>query len=108
MFLDKIIADKRAEVARRQERVPLAELVAVVRDRPTPLDLAATLAGEGLSLIAEVKKASPSKGVLRADLDPVAVARTYARCGAAALTDLFNFKEPSVLRNAFFNCPSHQ
>jgi indole-3-glycerol phosphate synthase len=88
MFLDRIVADKRAEVAQRRARVPLAELEAMVRDRPAPLDLAVALAGAGLSLIAEVKKASPSKGVLRADLDPVAVARTYARCGAAAISVL--------------------
>ena len=64
MFLDKIVHDKQEELARRQEMVPLARLVAAIKEKSPPLDLAAALAGDGISLIAEVKRASPSKGVI--------------------------------------------
>ena len=60
--------------------------------RETPLDFASALRREGLNLIAEVKKASPSKGVLCPDLDPVALAKTYAESGAAAISVLTEFK----------------
>lgn len=88
MFLDKIIAQKRNELGQRQKTVPLAELEAAIREKPLPLDLAAALAGDSLRLIAEIKRASPSGGVLCADLDPVKLAETYAKCGAAAISVL--------------------
>ena len=72
----------------RQKIAPLSELEAVIREKPLPLDLAAALSGDSLRLIAEVKRASPSRGVLRPDLDPVKLAETYARCGAAAISVL--------------------
>jgi indole-3-glycerol phosphate synthase len=88
MFLDKIVAEKRRELKQRQKTVPLPELMAAIMERPAPLDLAAALSGDGLSLIAEVKRASPSRGVIRADLDPVKLALSYAQCGAAAISVL--------------------
>jgi indole-3-glycerol phosphate synthase len=88
MFLDKIVAEKLDELEQRQKMVPLSELEAAIRERPSPLDLAAALRGDKLRLIAEVKRASPSRGVLRADLDPVKLASTYAQCGAAAISVL--------------------
>jgi indole-3-glycerol phosphate synthase len=88
MFLDKIVAEKLKEVEQRQKMVPLSELEAAIRERPSPLDLAAALRGDKLRLIAEVKRASPSRGVMRADLDPVKLASTYAQCGAAAISVL--------------------
>jgi indole-3-glycerol phosphate synthase len=88
MFLDKIVAEKLSELEQRQKTVPLSELEAAIREKPSPLDLAAALKGDGISLIAEVKRASPSKGVLNSELDPVRLARTYVQGGAAAISVL--------------------
>jgi indole-3-glycerol phosphate synthase len=88
MFLDKIVAEKREELKQRQETIPLPELRAAIMERPLPLDMAAALSGDSLRLIAEVKRASPSRGALCPDLDPVKLAGTYARCGAAAISVL--------------------
>jgi indole-3-glycerol phosphate synthase len=88
MFLDKIVAEKLDELEQRQKTDPLSELMPAIMERPLPLDLAATLVGDRLRLIAEVKRASPSKGVLCPDLDPVKLATTYAQCGAAAISVL--------------------
>jgi indole-3-glycerol phosphate synthase len=88
MFLDKIVAQKLAELEQGQKNVPLPELEAAAREKTPPLDLAAALKGEGLRLIAEVKRASPSRGVLKPDLDAVSLAEIYARCGAAAISVL--------------------
>lgn len=88
MFLDKIVAGKLEELGQRQETIPLAELEAAIKEKPLPLELAVALRGDSLRLIAEVKRASPSKGVLNPTLDPVRLARTYAQCGAAAISVL--------------------
>jgi indole-3-glycerol phosphate synthase len=89
--LDEIIAHKRSELSDRRARRPLGELRAECRDLRPARGFEEALrprAGRRVSLIAEVKKASPSHGVLRADLDPVSQARTYARAGAAAVSVL--------------------
>jgi indole-3-glycerol phosphate synthase len=88
MFLDNIVAEKLEELGQRQKNTPLSELEAAVKEKPSPLDLAAALKGSSLRLIAEVKRASPSRGVLRANLNAVRLAETYARCGAAAISVL--------------------
>jgi len=88
MFLDKIVAEKREELKQRQKTIPLPELRAAIMERPLPLDMAVALSGDSLRLIAEVKRASPSRGALCPDLDPVKLAGTYARCGAAAISVL--------------------
>jgi len=88
MFLDKIVAEKLKEVEQSQKAVPLPEVRAAIMERPAPLDLAAALSGENLRLIAEVKRASPSRGVLCPDLDPVKLAGSYAQGGAAAISVL--------------------
>jgi indole-3-glycerol phosphate synthase len=88
MFLDKIVAQKRKELKERQQAVPMSALNDAIKHKPAPLDLAKALSGEGISLIAEIKRASPSKGMLNPDLDAVELAKTYARCGAKAISVL--------------------
>jgi indole-3-glycerol phosphate synthase len=84
-ILDEILADKRYEVELKKQSLPLSALKERAA-RQEPLDFAAALRGNSLKLIAEVKKASPSRGVLLAGFDPVALAKTYARHGAAAIS----------------------
>jgi indole-3-glycerol phosphate synthase len=88
MILDRIVADNQLELESRKQRLPLAELKKVALRQPPPLDFAAALKGDGLRLIAEVKKASPSRGVIRPDFHPVEIARTYADNGASAISVL--------------------
>lgn len=88
MILDEIMAHKLHELEKRRRTVPLADLKARAADQPPPLDFAAALGGEGVRLIAEVKQASPSKGTLCRDFDPVGLATTYAVNGAAAVSVL--------------------
>jgi indole-3-glycerol phosphate synthase len=87
-MLDKIIADKKEEVRQQKKAVSVSALQALVAQRTKTQDFAAALKGSGVSLIAEVKKASPSRGVLRPDFDPTALARTYADNGASAISVL--------------------
>lgn len=88
-ILDEIVAKKRQEIAERSALVPLAELAKRLPDAPPVRDFReALLRGGGMGIIAEVKKASPSAGVLREDFDPVAIARGYAAAGADALSVL--------------------
>lgn len=88
-ILDRIVASKRPEIAAASAALPARELerrlAAVLPSRP----FRAALEQEpGLAIIAEVKKASPSAGVLRPDFDPLAIAQTYAAHGAAAISVL--------------------
>ena len=88
-ILDKIVADKRREVAAAQSQTPQQELQRQLAAAPPPRDFFAALAGgPPIRLIAEVKKASPSRGVIRADFDPVEIAEIYQRCGAACVSVL--------------------
>ena len=87
-FLAEVLAHKREELAQRQAREPLAALKERAQGAPPPRDFAAALRGPGLGLIAEIKRASPSKGPLYPDLEPVALARSYAAAGAAAISVL--------------------
>ena len=81
-ILERIVSSKRAELRHRRELVPAEELKRRLSTAPPVRDFRAALEnGPGLRIIAEVKKASPSAGVLRADFDPVAIARIYAENG---------------------------
>ncbi len=88
-ILDDIVAAKRREVADRRDERPRSLLERLLPTAPLVRDFRATLeCGGGIGIIAEVKKASPSAGVLRADFDPVAIARAYERGGADAISVL--------------------
>lgn len=91
-ILEKIVAVKRTEVAAAQKRMPLAAMRADAESRVLTRDFVGALqakikAGKP-AVIAEVKKASPSKGVLRADFIPADIAQSYAEFGAACLSVL--------------------
>lgn len=87
-YLDAILEHKREEVLRRKARVSLAQLHLMTASLLPPRSLARALAGRNPGVIAEVKKASPSKQVIRQDFDPLAIASAYARGGAHALSVL--------------------
>lgn len=88
-ILDKITAVKRDEIARAKVAKSQAIVEREAAAAPSPRGFFSALAsGKPIKLIAEVKKASPSKGVIRADFEPVAIARTYAEHGASCLSVL--------------------
>ncbi len=91
-ILQRILARKTEEIAEREAKLPLNELAARCADLPDTRGFAAAMearidAGDP-AVIAEVKKASPSKGVIRADFDPARIAKAYAKAGAACLSVL--------------------
>ncbi|MFQ5592558.1 MAG: indole-3-glycerol phosphate synthase TrpC [Anaerolineae bacterium] len=88
MILDTIVAHKREELEALKSQQPPAEVRAAAGNAPPAGDFAAALAAPGVQLIAEIKRASPSKGVFRATLDPVALAETYVENGAGAISVL--------------------
>ena len=88
-ILDKIVARKLIEIAAAKEVISEERLRAKLSTAPPVRSFFAALAAPGpIKLIAEVKKASPSKGVIRQDFDPVAIARTYASHGATCISVL--------------------
>lgn len=87
-FLEKIVAYKNKEVHEARERIPkkrLLEAAGAVKDR---LSLASALQGASVHIIAEIKRASPSKGIFRPDLDAAQLATSYEEAGASAISVL--------------------
>ena len=91
-ILKKIVDVERKDLERRKAEAPLSDLESRARDagHPPPLNLAGSLMGVQTRVIAEIKRATPSKGVLREDIDAAALAYTYADNGAAAISVLTN------------------
>lgn len=88
MILEQIVNLTRKSVAMRKSQTPLSEIEKAVSHQTSPRDFVGALRGDGIRLIAEVKRASPSKGLLCANLDAASLARTYTRSGAAAISVL--------------------
>lgn len=82
--LERIVAAKRAEVAQARKKLPEIRLDAA----PPVRDFVAALRAKRPAIIAEIKRASPSKGLLRADFDPAAIAKSYEKGGAACMSVL--------------------
>jgi indole-3-glycerol phosphate synthase len=102
-FLARILADKRAELTVAQASVPEALLARLAEERTERRPFASRLAeGDGVGIVAEIKRASPSRGPIRLDLDLAGLVEAYARGGAAAisvLTDRGHFSgDPDDLR----------
>jgi len=94
-ILDQIVAEKRDEVRQRQAETPLERLRERIVDLPRCRNFYKAVTKRnlrGINVIAEVKKASPSAGLIRADFDPVTIARTYEKCGADAVSVLTDEK----------------
>jgi indole-3-glycerol phosphate synthase len=93
-ILEEIIWHKETEVDQLRDKLPLSELQRKLKDVPVPRDFLAALRNNPKkpAVIAEVKKASPSKGVIREDFDPVAIAKSYQSGGASCLSVLTDTK----------------
>ena len=88
-LLATIVAATRKTVAIREAREPMAQLERRAHERPGPNGrFLAAVSADSVNVIAECKRRSPSRGVLRADYDPVAIARSYSEAGAAAISVL--------------------
>ncbi len=88
MFLSRILEDKKREVAEKRARVPLAILERRVADMAPTRDFLGAVRRSGLSVVAEIKRGSPSRGAIRPDLNPAGLAAQYQAGGCAALSVL--------------------
>lgn len=87
-YLRDILANTADEVTVRQMALPLADLDRAARTMPAPVDIEARLRGPAMAVIAEFKRASPSKGAIAGDADPGVIARAYLAGGAAGISVL--------------------
>ncbi len=87
-ILEEIAAYKRDFVRQCKSRRSMADMRSASGDAPPPEDFSAALQGDGMAVIAEIKKASPSKGIIREDFDPERIAASYSENGASALSVL--------------------
>lgn len=92
MILDEIVANKRREVAENKLKVPMAQLEERAASAGKPRDFRTALRKEGISLIAEIKRSSPSRGDMLPDVDAVELAYVYEQSGARALSVLTDEK----------------
>lgn len=123
-ILDKIVSDNLIELEASKRKYPLAKIKKSAMTQSPPLDFAAALCGKKIKIIAEVKKASPSKGVIRSDFKPAEIGQIYASNGAAAISvlteakyfqgsldylkdirDSLGVKRPPLLRKDFIHDP---
>lgn len=88
MILDEIIATTRILLEDRKVEIPLSQLDCICMSQHPPKDAVAALSKPGINLIAEIKRASPSKGLLAPNLDAVSLAQTYEKSGASAISVL--------------------
>ena len=88
MILDDIVEVKHREVAGRKIKTPLSALTTVIEGMPPTRDFQRALGGGNCAIIAEVKRRSPSRGIIQEDFDPVRIAGEYERHGAAAVSVL--------------------
>lgn len=111
-ILTKILTTKRAEIIANKKKQPLEKLLELISQQDDPRDflgaIQAKLALQQSAIIAEIKKASPSKGIIRENFDPIAIATSYAEAGAACLsvlTDEQYFQgSPTHLKQARSSC----
>lgn len=87
-LLSHIVSNKLQELDYSKRVMPLTEIRQIALDQPPPLNFASAIEGNSLKLIAEVKRASPSRGIIRRDFDPCAIAKIYVDSGAIAISVL--------------------
>jgi len=88
MILDEIVAKSMEALEAKKCRLPLAEMQNIALEQPPPIDFISAIRGENIRLIAEIKKASPSSGVIRPNFNHVEIAEIYASNGASAISVL--------------------
>lgn len=92
MILDDIVFNKRQEVTSLKVRYSKKDMAKLMKGLPRTRDFAKALRKDKFSLIAEVKRASPSAGTIKGNLDPIIIAKTYEECGASAISVLTDEK----------------